>query len=810
MRRTLTEDEAVNLILKNIDGWMGMLLGVTKVNTFKDLLRSVSNMERMSPHTALSFMSNRPQRGARVEAKVAFTSLKEKMVANADTQNGNSGTSGNNYNKGPRPNPGGGSRGFETLKQKKTKPYSFRKDKVAQIFRGALKNGLTLPVSKRPEDADKSDEPNFCPYHRVLGHSIEDCWVFKDWVEKAYKNGEITLPKWFLQNPSAHEQANTISHEEEESPDQLNENPEEQWTTHLSKQSIKMLKALKKKPGMKWKDDITPVVSPKPRVYYKVDQSQDQVLKKRKKHRSNGSRKNKIEECEQGSPEVITLQHFISKKDWKKLTLSQKKEDTDEGVNKEESEEIWGASCNTVYSSHDEDMPTLEEMFFLNDEGEASTSGTKGEECKTVLRSGTYVPERQAPKDSDRGKDKAQNKGKEVEGLGKNLGKTQSTGEEYNVLAHLRKIPALLSIFDALMMSQDLREVLILALQNPEMYKSYFIEQNMQETLFTSKRAACINFTNDDLLIGTADHNRPLYITGDCGGQKIGRILVDAGSSINIMPLKTLKTITLDVKNLSDERVIIHGFNQNSKKAMGAITLNLQCGSLKAPTKFYVIDAETSYRALLGRPWLHSNQVIPSTLHQCLKYIENGKQKRIDGDVKPFGVHEIKFNDAQYFLPKTATAPSRSARKAGQEPFNEGPKFDASSGEEEEVKFNFKPRSARAQRPGRKSGEEVAFHFKQVVHLKSERSRAKSIQVILRKRSFSTSSSSIHLESKLQRQLQEKTLKSPTTRATSPQKKRLVMVVNPGKKNLTRRSSITSSRSNTKGLKQIMRVRSHS
>jgi hypothetical protein len=77
-------------------------------------------------------------------------------------------------------------------------------------------------------------------------------------------------------------------------------------------------------------------------------------------------------------------------------------------------------------------------------------------------------------------------------------------------------------------------------------------------------------------------------------------------------------------------------------------------------------------------------------------------------------VHEIKFNDAQYFLPKTAIAPSRPTRKAGQEPFNEGPKFDASSGEEEDVKFNLKPRGTRTQRPGRKSGEEVAFHFKQV------------------------------------------------------------------------------------------------
>jgi hypothetical protein len=172
--RSLIEDEVVSLIMKNIDGWMVMLLGVTKVSTFKGLLRLVFNMERMSPHTVPKFMNNKPQRGARAETKVTFTSIKDKMVANTNTQSGNSDTSGNNYNRGPRPNSGGSSQAFETLTQKKTKPYSFRREKVAQIFRGALKNGLDLPASKRPEDANKSDEPNFCPYHRVLGHVIED------------------------------------------------------------------------------------------------------------------------------------------------------------------------------------------------------------------------------------------------------------------------------------------------------------------------------------------------------------------------------------------------------------------------------------------------------------------------------------------------------------------------------------------------------------------------------------------------------------------------------------------------------------
>jgi hypothetical protein len=114
--RTLTEDEVVNLIMKNINGWMGMILGVTKVNTFKDLLRSVSNMERMSPHTVSGFMSNRPQRGAKAKTKMEFTSFKDKMIPNANIESGSSGMNDNNYNKRPKPNPGGSSQAFKSLK----------------------------------------------------------------------------------------------------------------------------------------------------------------------------------------------------------------------------------------------------------------------------------------------------------------------------------------------------------------------------------------------------------------------------------------------------------------------------------------------------------------------------------------------------------------------------------------------------------------------------------------------------------------------------------------------------------------------
>lgn len=71
----------------------------------------------------------------------------------------------------------------------------------------------------------------------------------------------------------------------------------------------------------------------------------------------------------------------------------------------------------------------------------------------------------------------------------------------------------------------------------------------------------------------------------------------------------------------------IKGFNQSESNTMGSITLPVRLGELETKVLFYVIDVDTSYRALLGRLWLNKYKVVPSTLHQCLKYVEKGASK---------------------------------------------------------------------------------------------------------------------------------------------------------------------------------------
>jgi len=51
---------------------------------------------------------------------------------------------------------------------------------------------------------------------------------------------------------------------------------------------------------------------------------------------------------------------------------------------------------------------------------------------------------------------------------------------------------------------------------------------------------------------------------------------------------------------------------------------------------------------LLGRPWLYEHGTVASTLHQCLNYYR-GRERKINGSVKPFTRVESHFTNAGFF-----------------------------------------------------------------------------------------------------------------------------------------------------------------
>ena len=71
------------------------------------------------------------------------------------------------------------------------KQYSFKDEHVVSLFKLLYKsNKLKLPEAKRPEEVGKTDDPNYCIYHRMVGHPTKSCFIFKD-VLQALIDAEV-------------------------------------------------------------------------------------------------------------------------------------------------------------------------------------------------------------------------------------------------------------------------------------------------------------------------------------------------------------------------------------------------------------------------------------------------------------------------------------------------------------------------------------------------------------------------------------------------------------------------------------------
>jgi hypothetical protein len=79
-----------------------------------------------------------------------------------------------------------------TLSERQNREYSFPVEEISDLFTGLKELKLIeLPNPKRPEEASKFNEPNFCHYHRILGHTLKDCFVVKNIIQKMIDEGTI-------------------------------------------------------------------------------------------------------------------------------------------------------------------------------------------------------------------------------------------------------------------------------------------------------------------------------------------------------------------------------------------------------------------------------------------------------------------------------------------------------------------------------------------------------------------------------------------------------------------------------------------
>ena len=74
------------------------------------------------------------------------------------------------------------------------------------------------------------------------------------------------------------------------------------------------------------------------------------------------------------------------------------------------------------------------------------------------------------------------------------------------------------------------------------------------------------------------------------------------------------------------------GFSGEVKQTAGEVVLPVYAEGINMSTKFLLIDCQSSYNMILGRPSIHDMGAVPSTFHQMVKFPTSWSIKAVRGD----------------------------------------------------------------------------------------------------------------------------------------------------------------------------------
>ncbi|XP_050908310.1 uncharacterized protein LOC127121930 [Lathyrus oleraceus] len=202
---------------------------------------------------------------------------------------------------------------------------------------------------------------------------------------------------------------------------------------------------------------------------------------------------------------------------------------------------------------------------------------------------------------------------------------------DYKVVDQLNQTPSKISMLSLLLNSEAHKKLLLKVLSAAHITKDIMIEQ-FDDVIACVTTGNFLGFNDDELPIEGKNHNKALYISLKCIDTILSRVLVNTGSSLNVMPKTTLIKLPMEGISMKPNTLIIKAFDGSRRAVIGEVGLPNKIGPTIFNITFQIMDIHPGYSCLLGRPWIHSAGAVTSTLHQKLKFITNDKMTVIGGE----------------------------------------------------------------------------------------------------------------------------------------------------------------------------------
>ncbi|XP_058752437.1 uncharacterized protein LOC131625607 [Vicia villosa] len=205
---------------------------------------------------------------------------------------------------------------------------------------------------------------------------------------------------------------------------------------------------------------------------------------------------------------------------------------------------------------------------------------------------------------------------------------------EYKVVDQLSQTQSKISILQLLLCSETHRNALLRLLGTAFVPPEISVNQ-LEGVVSNINAGNGLGFTDADLPSEGRNHNRALHISVECKGTMLSRVLVDNGSSLNVLPKSSLMRLDYSGVEIRPSELTVRAF--------GEVDLPIMIGPQLFTITFFVMDIHPYYSCLLGRPWIHAAGAVTSTLHQKLKFATQGKIVTVCGEEEHVVSHLASF-----------------------------------------------------------------------------------------------------------------------------------------------------------------------
>ncbi|XP_059636245.1 uncharacterized protein LOC132278475 [Cornus florida] len=132
-----------------------------------------------------------------------------------------------------------------------------------------------------------------------------------------------------------------------------------------------------------------------------------------------------------------------------------------------------------------------------------------------------------------------------------------------------------------------------------------------------------IGFDNGDLSRVQIPYEDPLVINLLVANCVIKRVLIDPGSSANIITKAVFEQLEIPSSSIRSTSSLLMGFDGIKVDPFGVIVLFITAVKRTLKENFVLTEIHPSYNLIMGRGWIHRMNGVPSTLHQVMRCLSS-------------------------------------------------------------------------------------------------------------------------------------------------------------------------------------------